>query len=98
MVNPIPNSWLNQIPDKLSKRLDRQPIMVVTSLFTTKWEHLMKAAPKARGEPQTHLQEVPDLDEITLPHTELHQGLGQQVSIAHAIYHRVVSLCYQAHI
>jgi hypothetical protein len=36
MVNPIPNNWLNLTPDKLSKWLDRQPIMVVTQQSTTK--------------------------------------------------------------
>ena len=45
---------------------------------------------------QTH-QEVLDLDEILFPRTEQSQGLGQQVSTAHVVYHRVVSLCYQAH-
>jgi hypothetical protein len=91
MVNPIPSKWLSQIPDKLSKRLNRQPIMVVTSQCIITWERLMPAALKAHGELQILLQEVLDLDEITFPHTEQSRGLGQQVSIAHVIYHRVVS-------
>ena len=53
---------------------------------------------KVRGELQIHPQEVPDLDEIALLHTELFRGPGQLVSIAHVIYHQVVSSCYQAHI
>jgi hypothetical protein len=90
MVNPILNKWSSQIPDKLSKRLNRQPIMVVTSQCIITWERQMPAALKAHGELQIRLQEVLDLDEITLPHTEQSLGLGQQVSIAHVIYHRAV--------
>ena len=96
MVKLIPNSWLNQTPDKLSKRLNRQPIVVVTSQFTIEWELLQTAKQKARGELQTH-REVLDLDEMLLLRTEQFQGLGRQVSNAHEIYHQVVSLCYRAH-
>ena len=90
MVNPILNKWSSQIPDKLSKRLNRQPIMVVTSQYIITWERQMPAALKAHGELQIRLQEVLDLDEITLAHTEQPRGLGQQVSITHVIYHRAV--------
>ena len=94
MVKLIPNSWLNQTPDKLSKRLNRQPIVVVISQLTIEWELLQAAKQKARGELQTH-REVLDLD-VLLLHTEQFQGLGRQVSNAHEIYHQVVSLCYRA--